>query len=51
MHADTIYVMEKGKVIEQGTHDELLKDKGLYRALRRQQIGESDEVNSMVTDI
>lgn len=40
MHADTIYVLEKGKVVEQGAHDELLGNKGLYRALWRQQIGE-----------
>lgn len=43
MHADTIYVMEKGKIIEQGTHDELLSNKWLYWALWRQQIGEGDE--------
>ena len=43
MHADTIYVMEKGKIIEQGSHDELLVNKGLYWALWRQQIGESEE--------
>lgn len=38
MHADTIYVLEKGSLIEQGTHDELLKQNGLYSALWRQQI-------------
>jgi len=40
MHADTIYVLEKGKIAEQGTHDTLLESKGLYYALWRQQIGE-----------
>jgi ATP-binding cassette subfamily B protein len=40
MHADTIYVLEKGKVVETGTHDELLVIKGLYYAMWRQQIGE-----------
>ncbi|MFM7014965.1 MAG: ABC transporter ATP-binding protein [Bacteroidota bacterium] len=40
MHADRIYVMEKGSVIEQGKHDELLASKGLYYAMWRQQIGE-----------
>lgn len=38
IHADTIYVLEKGKLAEQGTHDELLKQNGLYSALWRQQI-------------
>jgi ATP-binding cassette subfamily B protein len=40
MHADTIYVLEKGKVIETGNHNELLNEKGLYYAMWRQQIGE-----------
>ena len=37
---DTIYVLEKGKIIEQGNHDELVDKKGLYYAMWRQQIGE-----------
>ncbi len=40
MHADRIYVLEKGKIIEEGTHDILLSKKGLYYAMWRQQIGE-----------
>jgi ATP-binding cassette subfamily B protein len=40
MHADRIYVLEKGNVIETGTHQELLDEKGLYYAMWRQQIGE-----------
>lgn len=40
MHADRIYVLEKGQVIETGTHQQLLADKGLYYAMWRQQIGE-----------
>jgi len=40
MHADRIYVLEKGQVVETGTHHELLEEKGLYYAMWRQQIGE-----------
>lgn len=42
MHADTIYVLEKGKMIEQGSHEELLKQNGLYSALWRQQIASGE---------
>lgn len=40
MHADRIYVLERGSVIESGTHARLLDEKGLYYAMWRQQIGE-----------
>jgi ATP-binding cassette subfamily B protein len=40
MHADKIFVLEKGNIIEAGKHDELLAEKGLYYAMWRQQIGE-----------
>lgn len=40
MHATRIYVLEKGKIVEEGNHDELLKLKGLYYAMWRQQVGE-----------
>ncbi|WP_291907400.1 ABC transporter ATP-binding protein [Chitinophaga sp. CB10] len=40
MHADAIYVLEKGKIVETGSHDELLQQKGLYYAMWRQQVGE-----------
>lgn len=40
MHADRIYVLEKGDVVETGDHHSLLEEKGLYYAMWRQQIGE-----------
>ncbi len=40
MHADRIYVLERGRVVELGSHIELLEEKGLYYAMWRQQIGE-----------
>ncbi len=40
MHADRIFVLEKGQIVESGKHEELLSEKGLYYAMWRQQIGE-----------
>jgi ATP-binding cassette, subfamily B, bacterial len=40
MHAERIYVLERGKIVEQGTHAQLVADMGLYYALWRQQVGE-----------
>ena len=40
MHADRIYVLERGKIAETGTHEQLVNDKGLYYAMWRQQAGE-----------
>lgn len=43
MHADRIHVMEKGRLVEAGTHNELVEARGLYYAMWRQQIGERRE--------
>ncbi|MEQ1732288.1 MAG: ABC transporter ATP-binding protein [Bacteroidia bacterium] len=40
MHANRILVLEHGKIIESGSHEQLLSEKGLYYAMWRQQIGE-----------
>jgi ATP-binding cassette subfamily B protein len=40
LHADTIHVLEHGRVVESGRHDELVEQKGLYYAMWRQQVGE-----------
>lgn len=42
MHADKIFVLEKGKIIEQGKHEDLVNLNGLYYAMWRQQIGERE---------
>jgi ATP-binding cassette subfamily B protein len=39
--ADRIWVLEAGQVIESGTHEELLRNPGLYAALWRVQTGEA----------
>ncbi len=40
-HAHRIHVLEAGRVIEAGTHEELLEGGGLYAALWRVQTGEA----------
>jgi len=40
MHADRIFVLEQGHIIEEGPHNRLIEEKGLYYAMWRQQIGE-----------
>ena len=40
-HADKIVVMENGRVVEEGTHDDLLAKEGVYARLHAMQFAES----------
>lgn len=42
-NCDLIYVLDKGEVVEEGTHEELLNKKGYYYKLYISQVGEIDE--------
>lgn len=50
MHADKIYVLEQGDVVETGNHESLLQEKGLYYAMWRQQIGERKKLQQAVEE-
>jgi ATP-binding cassette subfamily B protein len=49
-HAHRIHVMEAGRVIESGTHEELVADGGLYAALWRVQTGETGPADAALAD-
>ena len=42
-HADQIIVLDKGSIIERGTHEALLKLDGAYASLYQKQLLEDDE--------
>jgi len=47
MHADKILVLDKGKIVEQGRHDELIKKDGLYQRLYTMQFQSDNESESI----
>jgi len=49
LHADRIYVLERGKIVEFGRHEELVESKGLYYAMWRQQVGEGRIAQTGIT--
>ena len=51
MHADKIVVLERGHIVEQGKHEDLLAMKGLYYAMWRQQIGERERAATKVLSV
>ena len=51
MHADRIYVLERGEIVETGTHMSLVDEKGLYYAMWRQQIGERKSPATTVANL
>jgi ATP-binding cassette subfamily B protein len=49
-HAHRIHVLEAGRIVEAGTHEELLDHAGLYAALWRVQTGEATDADAAIVD-
>ncbi len=48
-NADKLFVVERGQVVQQGTHDELVAGEGLYRDLYRMQFRHGSQERIVVT--
>lgn len=48
-NCDIIYVVDKGNIVEEGNHDELLKKKGYYYRLYVSQVGEIEKLDKHIT--
>jgi ATP-binding cassette subfamily B protein len=51
LHADRIYVLERGRIVESGRHEELIDRKGLYYAMWRQQVGEGRATSAIAAGL
>ena len=51
LHANRIYVLERGKIVETGDHDSLVAQKGLYYAMWRQQSGSERAPTHRTNDV
>jgi ATP-binding cassette, subfamily B, bacterial len=51
MHADRIYVLERGNIIESGNHSKLLARGGLYSAMWRTQLGMAEDLPITAEDV
>ena len=49
MNADKIIVMDEGKIVGEGTHQELLKNNSVYQEIASSQLSD-EELNNSTTD-
>jgi ABC-type multidrug transport system fused ATPase/permease subunit len=47
-HADQIFVVDGGRIVQRGTHDVLITQEGLYRDLYRQQLEDQERVHAQI---